>query len=249
MSPRPIPDEILLEALRRVEQDEEPVRLVAEELGFSPGVIYERLRRKRSKDDKLRLAEERKARNVRQGVEALRRGESAARVAQHAGVTVRTVKGWLSTFYQANPDAYWADHPPVIEPPAKEHVVDPLVPALLPKADDPMVRWLANAEDDGMCPEIAPHPCPARPSATHLEWVDASAQMLGPYRVKQHTCSFHPLSYELVSIGGVYVVVRTRSGWDVERDRAATVMSYTASHFSRREVDLVWLQLLTGMIR
>ncbi|MFE3452354.1 hypothetical protein ACFXJ8_25870 [Nonomuraea sp. NPDC059194] len=88
-----------------------------------------------------------------------------------------------------------------------------------------------------------------RPNATQLDWIGAHEQPLGRHRVVRWTCSFHPLAFELVNAGGVFLIVRTRIAWHDAIQQSMTVVSYTTSRYRKSDAEVLWLALLAGMAR
>jgi hypothetical protein len=97
------------------------------------------------------------------------------------------------------------------------------------------------------CPGVGTHVLTPRPGCRQLVWI---AHAPGDCRrVVDHTCQAHTLSYELMALGGLYLVRRTRLTWDDPRARSVRVIDYSREPWPRPQVHQWWLLLLAGAAR
>lgn len=93
-------------------------------------------------------------------------------------------------------------------------------------------------EPEWECPGVSLHPARRVVNYEHLDW---SAWPLGEFRVLLHTCACTAVTYELVTVGGIYQIHRIVQLRPPEHA--------FAGRWTHREARDRWQRLLLGLAR
>ncbi|MFI6485246.1 helix-turn-helix domain-containing protein [Nonomuraea sp. NPDC050663] len=232
---RRLPPGQIGEAMQRVIFDRKPIAASARAVGVPEEQLRAALNDFYGSKRRLRA------------VQLLRDGGDPAKIARSYRTSVPQLKKWLDAFYDDNPELYYLDQAPHLALETSS-VLEGETPVPTPEPD-PKPPWEVvmdawSGEDDGSCPEVSVHPMPAKSGTGGITWRRDAPQKI---RIVQHTCAFHPVSYEWCGVAGLYLVRRTRLLVPEEGDPVA-VLDYTDA-VRHADSHQIWLGLLAGMLR